>query len=45
MLEESLPDSIPELLNSMNIFRNSLKGDFKNKVKALNQLTEELVSK
>lgn len=45
MLEESLPDSIPELLNNMNIFRNRLKGDFKNKVKALNDLTEELIAK
>jgi precorrin-2 dehydrogenase/sirohydrochlorin ferrochelatase len=45
MLEESLPDSIPELLNNMKIFRNKLKGDFKNKVKALNELTEELIAK
>ncbi len=45
MLEESLPDSIPELLNNMNVFRNRLKGDFKNKVKALNDLTEELIAK
>lgn len=45
MLEESLPDSIPELLNNMNIFRNRLKGDFKNKVKALNDLTEEMIAK
>jgi siroheme synthase-like protein len=45
MLEESLPDSIPELLNNMKIFRNKLKGDFKNKVNALNELTEELIAK
>lgn len=45
MMEESLPDSIPELLNNMNIFRNKLKGDFKNKVIALNELTEELIAK
>jgi precorrin-2 dehydrogenase/sirohydrochlorin ferrochelatase len=45
MLEESLPDSIPDLLNNMKIFRNKLKGDFKNKVKVLNELTEELIAK
>jgi len=45
MLEESLPDTIPQLLNNLNIFRNRLKGDFKNKVKALNELTEELAAK
>ena len=45
MLEESLPDSIPELLSNLNSFRSKLKGDFKNKVKVLNELTEELISK
>ncbi|MCG3167322.1 MAG: Siroheme synthase [Bacteroidia bacterium] len=44
-MEENLPDSIPELLNNLHVFRNKLKGDFKNKVKTLNELTEELTAK
>jgi precorrin-2 dehydrogenase / sirohydrochlorin ferrochelatase len=44
MLEENLPDSIPELLNNMHTFRNKLAGDFKNKVKALNKLTANLAA-
>lgn len=45
MLEENLPDSIPELLNKLHVFRNKLKGDFNSKVQTLNRLTEELTSK
>lgn len=44
-MEEFLPDSIQELMDNLNAFRNNLKGDFKYKVKALNDLTASLVSK
>lgn len=45
LLEDALPDNIPALLNNLNTFRNRLKSDFKNKVKTLNELTEDLISR
>jgi len=44
-MEENLPDEIPNILNNLNVFRNKLRGDFKNKVKTLNEVTKGLVSK
>ena len=44
-MEESLPDSIQELVDNLNTFRNNLKGDFQQKVNALNELTSSFVSK
>jgi siroheme synthase-like protein len=44
-LEEFLPDSLQELVDNLNTFRNNLKGDFKYKVKALNELTSSFLSK
>ena len=44
-LEESLPDSIQELVDNLNAFRNTLKGDFQFKVNALNDLTSSFISK
>ena len=38
-LEDLLPDTIQELIDNLNAFRNNLKGDFQYKVKALNDLT------
>jgi len=44
-LEEFLPDSIQDLVDNLNSFRNNLKGDFQHKVNALNDLTSSFVSK
>ena len=45
LLEESLPDTIQELIDNLNAFRNNLKGSFQYKVNALNELTSSFVSK
>lgn len=44
VLEDVLPDETSELLNNLNRIRNSLKGSFAEKVKALNEQTKDLVS-
>lgn len=44
-LEEFLPDSVQDLVDNLNSFRNNLKGDFQYKVNALNDLTSSFVSK
>lgn len=43
LLEEVLPDEIDDLLENLNAYRATLKGDFEYKVKAMNEVTEELV--
>jgi precorrin-2 dehydrogenase / sirohydrochlorin ferrochelatase len=43
-LEENLPESIQDLLDNLNNFRNQLKGDFQYKVKTLNELTASLTA-
>ncbi len=45
VLQETLPDELHELLQNMNRIRNRLKGDFAQKVKALNRVTRRLSSK
>ncbi len=45
VLEEELPDDIPSLLDKLRVFRDTLSGDFEEKVRVLNELTEELVKK
>lgn len=44
LLEDALPEEVDELLASLSEFRNTLKGDFEAKVKALNEHTASLVS-
>lgn len=44
VLNEMLPEEMESLLDNMQAIRNSLKGDFSDKVRQLNQLTELLVS-
>ncbi|MCG8310600.1 MAG: bifunctional precorrin-2 dehydrogenase/sirohydrochlorin ferrochelatase [Cytophagales bacterium] len=44
-MEELLPDTIQDLVDNLNAFRNNLKGDFQQKVNALNELTSSFVSK
>jgi len=43
LLEEVLPDEIDDLLENLNTYRDSLKGDFEYKVKVMNEITKELV--
>lgn len=45
VLQESLPDSLNDVLDKLHIIRDRLKGDFQEKVKQLNQLTEVLVKR
>lgn len=45
LLEELLPEEIDDLLENLNAYRATLKGDFEYKVKAMNEITEELVRK
>lgn len=45
LLEEVLPEEIDDLLLNLNAYRDTLKGDFEFKVKAMNEITEGLVKK
>ncbi len=45
LLEEVLPEEIDDLLENLHAYRDTLKGDFEQKVKAMNELTEGLVKK
>lgn len=40
MLEEAIPDNINDLLENLNNLRKTLKGNFKAKVKQLNEITK-----
>jgi siroheme synthase-like protein len=40
-----LPEEIDEVLNNVEAIRNSLKGDFTDKVNQLNELTKGLIEK
>ncbi len=42
LLQETLPDELDDLLEQMYRIRQSIKGDFAQKVAALNQLTQSL---
>lgn len=43
--EDALPDDLQQLLDNLNEVRSKLKGDFAHKVKRLNEITSNLVSK
>ncbi|MDN3688075.1 precorrin-2 dehydrogenase/sirohydrochlorin ferrochelatase family protein [Cyclobacterium jeungdonense] len=45
MLEEIIPEDINEMVENINKYRDTLKGDFEYKVEALNKLTEGLIKK
>ena len=45
ILEEIIPDDMQSLLDNLNTIRNRLKGDFTEKVKELNKITDSLVKK
>jgi len=41
--EEVIPDDINQLVKNLNEFRKTIKGDFEEKVKTLNKITENLI--
>jgi precorrin-2 dehydrogenase/sirohydrochlorin ferrochelatase len=43
--EEVIPDDINELAENLNTYRQTIKGDFKEKVKKLNDLTKNMIDK
>ncbi|AEM70721.1 siroheme synthase [Allomuricauda ruestringensis DSM 13258] len=43
--EDVLPENIDDLVNNLNEYRKTLKGDFEQKVDALNEFTKGLVNK
>lgn len=45
LLEEIIPEDINEMVENINQYRDTLKGDFEYKVEALNKLTEGLIKK
>ena len=44
-LEEAIPDDTDQLLDNMNSIRDKVKGDLQEKVKALNEVTKNWLSK
>ncbi|WP_026956344.1 precorrin-2 dehydrogenase/sirohydrochlorin ferrochelatase family protein [Algoriphagus vanfongensis] len=44
-LEDILPEEMDDLLENLHAYRDTLKGDFEEKVKAMNEVTEALVKK
>jgi hypothetical protein len=45
VINDSIPDEIEDLLNNMQAIRNNMDGDFAEKVRKLNELTQMLVAK
>ena len=45
LFEEIIPDDISSMVENLNHYRSSLKGDFEYKVEKMNQLTETLVDR
>lgn len=43
--EDVLPDNVDDLVKNLNTYRKTLKGDFEEKVTALNEFTKGLVAK
>jgi precorrin-2 dehydrogenase/sirohydrochlorin ferrochelatase len=44
LFEEILPEELDELLDNLNAYRATLKGDFEDKVTELNRVTRGLVA-
>jgi len=42
--EEILPENINELVENLNVYRKTIKGDFEQKVSKLNELTKEMIN-
>jgi siroheme synthase-like protein len=45
MLEDELPDNIPSILDKLEAIRHTLKGDFADKIRQLDEITEVLKQK
>lgn len=45
LLEEVIPEDVNHMVENLNVYRDSLKGDLEYKVEALNKLTEGLLRK
>lgn len=45
LFEEVLPEDIDQLVQNLNAYRDTLKGDFEYKVNKMNEVTQALVSK
>jgi precorrin-2 dehydrogenase/sirohydrochlorin ferrochelatase len=43
--EEFLPDNMNDLLENLNAYRKTLKGDFEEKVNKMNEITKDLLAK
>jgi precorrin-2 dehydrogenase/sirohydrochlorin ferrochelatase len=43
--EEVIPEDVNEFINNLNTYRKTIKGDFEEKVKVLNDITKNLVEK
>ncbi|MEH6535359.1 MAG: bifunctional precorrin-2 dehydrogenase/sirohydrochlorin ferrochelatase [Psychroserpens sp.] len=43
--ESVIPDDINELVENLNVYRKTIKGNFEDKVAALNKITENLIQK
>ena len=43
LLEDTLPEELPELLDNLRVLRDRFEGSFTEKVKAMNRLTAELI--
>jgi precorrin-2 dehydrogenase/sirohydrochlorin ferrochelatase len=43
--EDVIPENIDDLVKNLNIYRKTIKGDFQQKVKTLNEFTKGLVEK
>jgi len=43
--EDVIPENIDDLVNNLNEYRKTLKGDFEQKVETLNEFTKGLVNK
>jgi len=41
--EEVIPENINDLVQNLNTYRKTIKGDFEDKVNKLNELTQEMV--
>jgi len=43
--EDVIPENIDDLVKNLNVFRKTIKGDFEDKVIALNKITKTLINK
>ncbi len=43
--EDVIPENIDDLVNNLNKFRKTIKGDFQQKVETLNEVTKQLIEK